>query len=258
MQLILYADESGTHDKTGMQPGSEVAVIAGYAAKVDSWRKFCKDWHEVLQKYSAPYFHFSEFAEASSVTRRIRSAPSHHHNNPYFDWKIEQLDRFLLELARVAASGSKVPVGGYVDTRGYAQYLEQNTSESLKNPYEGGAWWFYDSAVSTIGAKWPKLQGPMDFFFDQTDDAEWRNAITNVHHHWKKRISRIKAISFADKKDHYPLQAADMVAYRLRQIAGKYCKYDPKVPNSIPELDRLLFGQFGIKEFSGLFPVQSR
>jgi hypothetical protein len=36
VQIVVYADESGTHDKTGMLPGSEVAVMAGYAAKASS------------------------------------------------------------------------------------------------------------------------------------------------------------------------------------------------------------------------------
>ena len=48
MKVIVYADESGTHDKAGMEPGSEVAVTAGYAGKVDGWIKFCKDWQAVF------------------------------------------------------------------------------------------------------------------------------------------------------------------------------------------------------------------
>lgn len=115
MKIIVYADESGTHDQTGTQPGSEVAVIAGYVAKVDSWIKFCKDWGAVLKKHNAPYFHFREFAEASSVVRGKREASSQFKNNPYFGWEIDRLDNFLFDLAEVAAAGSKVPVGGYAD-----------------------------------------------------------------------------------------------------------------------------------------------
>lgn len=256
MKLVVYADESGTHDKTGIEQGSQVAVFGGYAAKVESWVKFCKDWGSVLKKHDAPYFHFCEFAEASAVARGKRAATLQHKNNPYFGWKIDQLDDFLFELARVAAAGSKVPVAGYVDTRGYAEYLKRTPEEPLKNPHEGGVWWFYDSAISTIDAKWPHLQWPISFFFDQTTDEEWRAAINRVHHSYKKSNARVKEIAFADKKDpeHFPLQAADMLSYRLHQIAGKYCKYDPNIPSSMPRLDRILFGKFAVDEFRKLFP----
>jgi len=258
VEIIVYADESGTHDKSGMLPGSEVAVMAGYAAKADSWIKFCRDWASVLAQHSAPYFHFSEFASASAVVREKRELTTRYRHNPYFGWDLDRLDAFLLDLARVASAGNKVPVGGYVDTRGYAEYLRQTPEERLRNPHEGGVWWFYDSAISSIQSRWPKLQGHISFVFDQTDDPEWKSAIIAVHNSWKRMNSRIQRISFGDKKApaNYPLQAADMVAYRMRQLAGKYRKYDPKIPDSMPPLDRILFGNFVGEEFKRLFPIQ--
>jgi hypothetical protein len=172
---------------------------------------------------------------------------------------LETLDSFLYDLARVAAEGSKVPVGGYVDTRGYNEFLKQTPAEQMRNPHQGGVSYFYSSVIDAVTDRWPKLQWPISFFFDQTEDLEWRNAITAVHQTWKGRNSRIKEISFADKKDpeHYPLQAADLVAYRLRQIAGKFCKYDPKIPDSMPKLDRILFGKFFESDnFGRLFPIR--
>jgi Protein of unknown function (DUF3800) len=238
VKIVVYADESGTHDKNGTERGSEVAVVAGYAAKVDSWTKFCKDWRAVLKAYSAPYFHFNEFADASAVARNKRPPTSRHKNNPYSGWAIDQLDNFLFDLAKVAAAGSRVPVAGYVDTRGYAGYLKQMPEEKMRNPHAGCVWWFYESALQGIQAKWPRLQWPITFIFDQTASEEWRSAITSAHLSYQKLNSRIKAIAFANKKDpeHYPLQAADLLAYRLRQIAGKYCKYDSKIPQSMPKL----------------------
>jgi len=255
VQIVVYADESGTHDEAGLLPGSEVAVVAGYAAKVDSWIKFQEDWTAILREYSAPYFHFREFANASAVIRKKREPSSHQKDNPYNGWNTEKLDKFLYALAEVASAGSKVPVGGYVDTQGYAKFLAQTPEEKMGNPHEGGVWWFYDSAITSIAEKWPRLQRPISFFFDQSDDAKWRNTIDSVHHSYKKRNARIKEITFDDKKDNCPLQAADMVAYRLRQIAGKYCEYDLKIPESMPRLDQILFGKFvGRHQFERLFP----
>ena len=232
-------------------------MIAGYAAKTDSWIRFRKDWQSILKKYSVPYFHFREFADASAVARNIRSATSRHANNPYFGWRIERLDGFLLELARVVAAGSKVPVGGYVDTRRYAEHVKRTPEEQQINPHQGCIWWFYESVIDTVKSKWPGLQWPMTFVFDQTENVEWRNAIAHVHNSYQKRNSRIRGIAFADKKkmENYPLQAADMLAYHLRQIAGKYCKYDRKLPDSLPKFDRILFGKYGKEQFGELFPV---
>jgi hypothetical protein len=57
VKVVAYIDESGTHDETGRQKGSTVAVVAGLVDHRDCWDKFCKDWQSVLNKYSAPFFH---------------------------------------------------------------------------------------------------------------------------------------------------------------------------------------------------------
>ena len=255
MKIIVYADESGTHDKSGNLEGSEVAVFAGFAAKVESWIRFRKDWQAVLKKYSATYFHFNEWSGASAVARNIRPATSQHQENPYYGWTIDRLDNFFLELAKIAGAGSKVKVGGYVDTRCYAESLKHNPKQPPSNPHEASVWWFYESVIGDVKAKWPRLQAPMSFYYDQSDTA-WQNAIINVHHSYQKLNSRIKEIAFADKKDslHSPLQAADMLAYRLHQIARKYRQYDKRVPVSLSPFDRALFGK-DFDKFSELYPI---
>ncbi len=253
MKVIVYADESGTHDKAGRLPGSEVAVIAGYAGKVDGWIKFCKDWQAILKKYSAPYFHFREFADASAVARDIRPATSQHKKNPYYGWTHESLDNFFRDLAKIAAGGSKEKVGGYVDTQRYAEFLKDNPNKQIRNPQEGSVWMFYEAMIETVNSKWPNFRWPISVFFDQSENDEWRNAITKVHLSFRKVHSRLKEITFADKIDQCPLQAADMLAYRLRQIGSKHCGYDKQIPDSMPEFDRILFRNEA-SEFRQLFP----
>jgi hypothetical protein len=255
VKIVVYADESGTHDKSGKEKGSEVAAFGGFAAKVDSWIRFRKDWQAVLEKYSATYFHFREWSDASAVARNVRSATSEHKKNPYYGWTIDRIDDFYLELAKVANAGSKLKLGGNVDTRRYAERLKQNQKEPYSNPHEACVWWFYEAVVGDVKAKWPRLQEPMSFFYDQGDPA-WQNAIIKIHHAYQKVNSRIKEIAFADKKDplHSPLQAADMLASRLRQIAAKYRQYDKQVPASLSPFDRALFGK-DFKKFSDLYPT---
>lgn len=192
---------------------------------------------------------------ASAVARNIRPATSQREDNHYYGWTTDRLDNFFLELAKVANAGSKLKLGGNVDTRRYAAHLKQNQKEPYSNPHEACVWWFYEAVVGDVKAKWPHLQGPMSFFYDQADTA-WQNAIVNVHHSYQKVDSRIKEIAFADKKDplHSPLQAADMLAYRLRQISAKYRKYDERVPEKSSRFDLALFGK-EYDKFSKLYPI---
>jgi hypothetical protein len=69
VNVIVYADESGTHDPAGKQPGSSITIVAGYAAFGDSWEAFARKWQAVLDKYHGTarerYFHFSELPPKS-------------------------------------------------------------------------------------------------------------------------------------------------------------------------------------------------
>src|SRR5882757_1781862 len=64
VNLIVYADESGTHDEKAILPGSEAPVFGGYIADVRRWKLSVMHWQSVLEKYRVPYFHFREFSLA--------------------------------------------------------------------------------------------------------------------------------------------------------------------------------------------------
>src|SRR6266704_2277564 len=104
VKLVIYADESGTHDQTGALKGAREAVIGGIVAPGEDWRSFCSRWQAALNKYGAPYFHFCEWSDACSVAREKRKPTSTFKNNPYRNWKHETLNRFLIELATLAGS----------------------------------------------------------------------------------------------------------------------------------------------------------
>jgi hypothetical protein len=78
VNIIVYADESGTHDLSSKQDGSKVAVLAGYAGLADDWINFCGRWQIVLNEYKVSEFHFSEFADQINSSKD----PSW----PYFGW----------------------------------------------------------------------------------------------------------------------------------------------------------------------------
>src|SRR6266404_6314054 len=74
VHLVVYADESGTHDKTGKEPGAREATIAGIAALREDWIPFCAQWAKVLKVYRVPYFHYSEW-RAAEVRARMKLSP---------------------------------------------------------------------------------------------------------------------------------------------------------------------------------------
>jgi hypothetical protein len=244
VKLVVYADESGTHDNTGSEKGSREAVVAGIVAWYDEWARFCQDWQATLDRYEAPYFHFKEWSAASAIVRNKRKPFAQFANNPYCEWDLARLDGFLIELAKIAGSGKKAIVGGYVDT---AKFLKRKLKGEVllgEDPYKSCVTEFFERFVGQVQIHWPDFTEPVSFFFDQTDDPRWRHAILDVFYSHRKQEPRFAEIAFADKKrpPHLPLQAADMVAYRMRQIVGKFIDQSMSdLPDKMPELDKALF-----------------
>jgi hypothetical protein len=98
MKIIVYADESGTHDRTFTQDGSHVPVVCGYTAYDSDWVKFCADWKTVLDNYDVPYFHYSELTHNKENT------------SIYYGWDENRRNNFLYDLAEIA--GRQIPIGG--------------------------------------------------------------------------------------------------------------------------------------------------
>jgi hypothetical protein len=255
VKLVAYVDESGTHDKTGKLEGSREVVVAGWVAWRDEWVNFCSDWQAVLNKYDAPYFHFKEWSAASAIIRKKRKPFSEFKQNPYRGWKLKDLDRFLQELANIAGSGNKIMIGGYVNTLEFhkaamSPSIDPRIIPSGGDPYKHCLDQFFKEFLIEVQQQWPYWTEPVSFFFDQSNNPEWRNAVVGAFYSYKDKDSRLAVVSFADKKskEHLPLQAADMIAYRCRQIAGKYIDQG-MLGNELPELDKALFkGPFKVFE----------
>jgi uncharacterized protein DUF3800 len=246
VKLIAYVDESGVHDKTGQLKGSEQVVVAGWIAWSKDWVKFNGEWHTTLTKYGAPYFHFSEWAAASAIAREVRPPNTEFAKNPYRGWNLKHLDDFLLELAGIAGSGNKIMIGGFVNTFEFHKAKANPLTQRQNIPVDGDPYkhclnQFFNRFAPELLAQWRYWTEPVSFIFEHSEKKEWRNAILDVFQTYQKRDPRFKELEFRQKKDplHLPLQAADMVAYRCRQIAGKFAKQE--IPEKMPELDSALF-----------------
>ena len=108
MSIIIYADESGTHDLTGKLKGSEAAVISGYAAWKANWGRFVKEWQNTLKLNGVLDFHFSDL----EVNRRHPDKKSY-----YTGWSERRKSAFVKKLAKIAVHHTLFPVGGNVATK---------------------------------------------------------------------------------------------------------------------------------------------
>ena len=244
MKITAYVDESGRHHKTGKQTGSGQIVVSGWVDWHDNWGEFCKQWQSILDKYGAPYFHFSEWADASAVVRNVRKPSSSFSKNPYKGWNLEKLDAFLYELAEIAGGGQKIFVGGFISTRDFVEAKKHPAYSHFApkhgDPYRACLNTFFESFATEVQQQWRYWTEPVAFFFDHNDDPEWNHAVQDAFAASKKKDSRIAELSFVDSKipPHLPIQAADMLAYRTHQITQKFT--DPNILQNPSKLDDLL------------------
>jgi hypothetical protein len=243
VMLAAYADESGTQDRTGRM--AKIAVAGGYVASSDEWTVFNDQWSRILGKYDAKFFHFSEWATASAVARKVRRPFADFRKNEYCGWPLKKLNPFLLELAEVASTQREGLFCGIVRTQDFHNAKANATSGIFigEDPYEYCLHQCFESFLDTVHARWPHFSQPISFVWDRSN-KDWRQAIHGAWEPFQKKDSRLSSISFANMElaPFFPLQAADMIAYRLRQLTDKAVKNEHPMMNDI---DLALFGTAG-------------
>ncbi len=209
VKLVVYADESGTNDPIGKRQDSRVAVVAGYMARCDEWPLFCNAWREVLgtPKYAVSYFHYRELANNKNKT------------SIYYGWNTDKILNFLYDLAEIA--GRYIPVGGFYNLEAHA---EINKGDK-RYPYSFVFEKFFEDLFAAINEHYPNLKGDVDLFFDQKKgDTNWQASLFEMARDYREhKDNRLGALTFADKKKypHWPLQAADLYAYRMRKRSNE-------------------------------------
>ncbi|MGA9778815.1 MAG: DUF3800 domain-containing protein [Verrucomicrobiia bacterium] len=240
--VVVYADDSGTHDEQGEQPGSREGIVGGIAALREDWIPFCNQWQAALKKYGASYFHFREWRTAFAVARKARTPPSDFKTNPYRSLNEQQLRRFLTELATVAGAGNKLIIGGSVFTQKFHKLKIEGEVPHDSSPYEHCLAQFFASFLGQLELqRKPWKRQRVSFFFDRSDNKRWIRTVNDVFLEYQKGHQKWEMPVFRDKKQspYLPLQAADMVAYRLRYITERWVDNDSL--GQWPELDEALF-----------------
>jgi hypothetical protein len=242
VNVIVCADESAIHDPMGRAPGSLITVVAGYAAFGHSWEAFSRKWMAVLKKYHPKaedrFFHFRDFANKS-----------HQAKNPkwrYHGWNENRRHDYLIELATIAGQCHGLLVAGALNNPTFQQKREElrNEAPALYKDETSHRRWikqFFLSFYRETKRHWPSLSATVDFVLDQSSDREWLHAAQDIFGECKRDYPKppLGDLRFADKRTYIPLQAADMLTYRLRQITERASKGGPLDNSS--ELDVALF-----------------
>jgi hypothetical protein len=211
--LVAYADESGTHDLTGQHQGSEVAAVIGYVSWKDTWELFCSEWQKVLNDYGIAVFHMSECMDKINGP----NDPGW----PYRNWSDTKRDAFIRSLIHVALDHAWFGVGGLLNVRDYDLVSPDWLKTDAEHPYHFCFQLFFDALLPMLEkVSEPPLppEEQVAFFFDQNRQCEDR---ASKAFHLIKALrdskDRFGSITFATRKQHKPLQAADLIAYIIRQ-----------------------------------------
>ena len=196
VNLIIYADESGTNNPTGEEPTSEVPVIAGYMGWRDEWRKFCPAWKAILDRYKISCFHAKDFFNNRS--------------SEYLYWKHDKCESFKYALAEIA--GRYIPIGGSYHIKHH--YKKNPLDETY--PYKYAMRFFFKDLFDSMN-EWDLLGQKVSIVFHRTTNKKWIAAIAEEIDNVKKRGINICGHAYGDDKEYLPLQAADYLAYRSRQ-----------------------------------------
>lgn len=217
--MIAYADESGIHDPTGVQHGSEIAVVCGYLSYKEHWDKFCIDWQNELNKNGVKVFHMSEFMDRINAPRKA--------NWPYKGWSEEKRDSFIRTLISIAKSNILLGVGGVLNVRDYDKMSPGWFKDEVEHSYYFCFQLFFDCLLPML-EQFDEPLSPdeqVSFFFDQTKQFE---TIASKAFHQIKDLrdtkDRMGSLAFVSKKIHKPLQAADLLAYLMRSAQTRKIK----------------------------------
>lgn len=225
---IVYADGSGTHDPTGKQEGSDIPIIAGIAAPPSEWSSFNVQWRAVLKSYKVEYFHSRELRAADAALKHNKPRTPELLKNQYLraGWDLKTIDEFLLTMAKIATRGNKVIIAGAIRIPVFHEIkaaLEISNPQQIQfgdYPFIYCMGEFFKYYHQETGYRWGNFKCPVSFFFDQ-DTPRWKAAVFEVFDAYKSKDPRMSGLTFEDKKKHphWPLQAADMIAYRIHALA---------------------------------------
>ncbi len=195
MSLAVYADESGTHDETGNEPGSQTACIAGYLASVDGWRTLYDEWIPGLKEFGLSSLHMREI----------------------YEWPKDTQKKLIWKLAQIARRNTLFGVAAVVSVKDYDNIFPDDAKKLLPHPY-------YVALLPFIAAVLEELHNRkipperVNFVFDRTKQfGKYAGDLFYLVKDNEDKDGLLGDIGFGDRDDHVELQVADLLAHTTRR-----------------------------------------
>jgi len=196
---IVYFDESGTHDD------SEAAVVAGFVSNETKWKAFSQSWQKVLADSGLGYFRMSEFEN-----RRGQFA----------GWTENEKRTLLSKLLPIIHEHTFWSIGCIVLRQQFDELVSSEAKEICGDAYGfaalicwrnlGQLFQSEDAWMDCRMEAGAKGSGSLELLVEEDlKFPSWREA------------HRIHSLSFLDKREFPPLQAADILAYELYKQSSR-------------------------------------
>jgi hypothetical protein len=216
-RVIIYIDEIGTHDPSGLQRCSDVIAVVGYAAPLDAWESIERTWMQTLDLYGV-----TQFQTHSLVMKQ---------ESPEMDWPELKRQQFINALIEIVRSHTSLGVAGVLNVRDYEEFAPDWFQRESEHPYYFGFQLFFDMLLGTL----EKLLDPpllpqqkLTFVLDQNDFMQ-RSAGTFLQlKALRDTHDRMGTITFKSRKDCPLLQVVDLIACLMRDDVARQTQSKPK------------------------------
>lgn len=183
-------------------------VLAGFVSSVETWARLADDWRAKLWNASPRPLAYFKAKEAAA--RR----------GQFDGWTVAERDSLVHDqLLPLIERDALFGIGSLIDNDTYHRVFHKRLARSMDYPYTL-AFYGVMQSLFTLQERQGFLQ-PVDFIFDEQGKqigralGAWKHFVDAASHEDRARMGR-RPISGDDKMD-IPLQAADLLAWRIRR-----------------------------------------
>lgn len=208
-----YCDDSGTDGN------SQIAVAACYVSSKSQWEEFARNWNRVREDEGFDVFHMVEFVAKPKAGHK-----------PFCDWGNVKKERVYAKLASIINTRTRCGFGVAIPKDPFDRAAPQH----FLNNYAKDHYTYAVHCCLGLLAAWReqyKITPPIRYVFDQGSPEEqiravWKLLASDPHYAARYGLAP-EGCTFEDKKLFKPLQAADILAWQMRNhmrrviLAGK-------------------------------------
>ena len=137
----------------------------------------------------------------------------------YRGWSGEKMHKLLLELQPIAKRWTLFGVAARINVKAYNEIVPIEGRTWLQHPYFLCMLCFYGAVLEEIRARFKEPKSKLNFVFDVS--TQFNKYGANMFSEVQKDSDNerwMEAITFTNSREHMELQAADLLAFRARQV----------------------------------------